>query len=181
MIKLSHLCTKLEGDNVQKKNAPFFHLKLFPPPACPALPSCTRVYLVPRYYMATADWRQTGPAAGVLHLGYKQQADMEFVTNFTRIGFWVVNVTPQHIVIHVPFHFKNDIKKLKTISYKLNFISRFVRTATYLIISHLWNFLHLCSFLTMAGWLEPTPNNEPFTGPVMCSAVLCSAVQCNAL
>ena len=37
------------------------------------------------------------------------QSDMEFVTNFTGIKFWLVNFTPQNIIINVTFHLKNDV------------------------------------------------------------------------
>ena len=49
-------------------------------------------------------------SCGMLHVPCVPcHADMQFVTNFTRIGFWVVNFTPQNTVIYDPFHLKNDV------------------------------------------------------------------------
>ena len=45
--------------------------------------------------------------------------DMQFVTNFTRIGFQVVNFTPQNIVIYDTFHIKNDVILKKIMSFTL--------------------------------------------------------------
>ena len=44
---------------------------------------------------------------------------MEFVTNFTKIEFWVVNFTQQNIVIYVFFLFKNNVFLKKTMGFIL--------------------------------------------------------------
>ena len=46
-------------------------------------------------------------------------ADMEFVTNFTWIEFWVVNFTQQIIVIYVLFLFKNNVTLKPTMGFIL--------------------------------------------------------------
>ena len=44
---------------------------------------------------------------------------MEFVPNFTKIEFWVVNFTQQNIVIYVLFLFKNNVFLKKTMGFIL--------------------------------------------------------------